>query len=198
MVVLDLASVETYLLISRLADLASERSGAVWCPLIGGPGALDLDLAAAKTMSERMQLPLIRPAGHFQAVPRTMRVATLAASRSKGARLMLRATRLAWATGADLDALFAPESANCFIPPEEPDGYLAMIAHEISLSLADVQHAAEDGSEQDIELHVLAQGLEQIGIDTAPAVRRGSQIHLGFDAVSALLDAPRQLCSSST
>ena len=47
--VIDLASVETYLLVRRLSYLASERDGAIWCPLLSRPAALDLDIDAARS-----------------------------------------------------------------------------------------------------------------------------------------------------
>jgi 2-hydroxychromene-2-carboxylate isomerase len=194
LVVLDLASVSTYLLVSRLSEVAIEQRGALWCPLISPPGPLDLDPRAAKDLADALGLPLEQSPEHPRSLPATMRLATLAAARGKGALFMIRATRLAWSTGADLDALFRPGHSDGFSPEEhERDGYLPLIAHDIGISVDQAMQAAEDRSPWDVELHLLAQALEQVGIETAPTLRWQGQLHVGFDAISAFLSAPAGL-----
>jgi hypothetical protein len=194
LVALDLASVETYLLVSQLAGLVDERQGAVWCPLISPPAPLDLDLDTARLHAEAMSLPFERPELHHEPVPRTMRVATLAAARSRAAIFMVRATRLAWATGGDLDRLFDSEAGHEFTPAEDgPDGYLRLMAREIAISVHEAKAAAADRSVWDVEMHSIAQGLERVGIDTAPALRWRGALHVGFDAISAVLPEPGSL-----
>ena len=48
LVVLDLASVETYLLVQPLGWLARQSEGTLWCPLASEPAPLDLELDAAR------------------------------------------------------------------------------------------------------------------------------------------------------
>src|ERR1035437_3316413 len=105
LVAMDLASVDSYLLVRPLSYLAVERDGALWCPLLSKPSSLDLDIEAARIHARRLRLPFVRPERHPAPVPRAMRIAALAAARSRGAIFTVRATRLAWSTGADLDRL---------------------------------------------------------------------------------------------
>jgi hypothetical protein len=69
LVVIDLASVETYLLVRALSYLAVERDGALWCPLLSGPASLDLDIDEARIHADRLQLPFVRPQRHPESVP---------------------------------------------------------------------------------------------------------------------------------
>jgi hypothetical protein len=100
-----LVSVETYLLVRPLSDLAVERQGAACCPLISKPSELDLDVQAARLHAGRLRPPFVRLEPHPAALPRPMRLASMAAARGCGAIFTIRATRLARATGADLERL---------------------------------------------------------------------------------------------
>src|SRR5664280_3487979 len=83
LVVIDLASVETYFLVRPLSGLAVEQAGAVWCPLISEPAQLDLDVDAARACANRLQIPFVRPETHHAPVPRAMRLAALASQRGR-------------------------------------------------------------------------------------------------------------------
>src|ERR1035441_7714128 len=178
LVVIDLASVETYLLVRSLSGLAVEQDGALWCPLLSKPAALDLDTDAARLHADRLQLPFVRPERHPAPVPRAMRIAALAAARGRGAIWTVRATRLAWSTGAGLED---PD------PEDDPEGYLRLMAQEIGLDVADAKLAAREGSEWDVELHALAAGLAQLGIHAAPALRWQGKLYSPLVAICAVL-----------
>src|SRR5664279_3869612 len=75
LVAMDLASVESYLLVRGLSYLAVEQDGALWCPLLSRPAALDLDTDAARLHADRLQLPFVRPERHPAPVPTAMRIA---------------------------------------------------------------------------------------------------------------------------
>ena len=185
LVVIDLASVETYLLVRALSDLAVEQHGAVWCPLISKPARLDLDLESARRQVDRLQLPFVRPERHPTVLRRAMRLATLASTRACGAIFTIRATRLAWATGADLDRLGdAPSVKN---RDAEDDDYLHLIVREIGLEIDEAKAAMEEGSDWDAELDCAAGRLGELGIHRAPALRWHGRVHTGLDAVSAVL-----------
>ncbi len=185
LVALDLASVESYLLVRALSYLAVEQDGAVWCPLISEPAALDLDVEAARRHAERSRLPFVRPERHPAPVPRAMRIAALATARRRGAIFSVRATRVAWSTGADLDLL---DGSGTFEDPEDdPAAYLDLIAEEIELDVRDAKLAAREGSEWDVELHALARGLARLGIHAAPALRWRRKLYAGLTAISAVL-----------
>jgi hypothetical protein len=187
LVVMDLASVESYLLVQPLSYLAVERDGALWCPLVSEPAALDLDVDAARTHAQRLRLPFVRPERHPAPVPRAMRVAALAATRSRAAIFTVRATRLAWSTGADLDRLELGGGLEEPDGDDDPEGYLRLMAREIELDLADVKLAALEGSHGDLELHSIAGGLAQLGIHAAPALRWRGKLYTGLLAISAVL-----------
>jgi len=187
LVVIDLASVETYLLVRALSDLAIERDGAVWCPLISEPAPLDLDVDAARAYANRLQIPFVRPARHPAPVPRAMRLAALAGARGCGAIWTVRATRLAWATGADLDRLDASAGLDARREEDDLQGYLRLMAPEIGLGVSDAKLAAEEGSPWDLELHSIAGRLAQLGIHSAPALRWQGTLHTGLDAIAAVL-----------
>ncbi len=89
-VVLDLASVETYLLVRPLSGLADERDAAVWCPLTSKPAPLDLDVDAARACANRLEIPFARPEPHPSPVPRAMRLATFPSARARGATFTIR------------------------------------------------------------------------------------------------------------
>jgi AcrR family transcriptional regulator/predicted DsbA family dithiol-disulfide isomerase len=185
LVVIDLASVETYLLVRALSDLAVEQQGAVWCPLISEPARLDLDLEAARRQVDRLQLPFVRPERHPTQLHRAMRLATLASTRARGAIFTIRATRLAWATGADLDRLGDGPSVKD--RDAEDDDYLRLIVREIGVEIEEAKTAMEEGSDWDAELDCAAGRLGELGIHRAPALRWHGRVHTGLDAVSAVL-----------
>jgi AcrR family transcriptional regulator len=187
LVVIDLASVETYFLVRPLSGLAVEQAGAVWCPLISEPAQLDLDVDAAKACADRLQIPFVRPETHHAPVPRAMRLAALASQRSRGAIWTVRATRLAWATGADLGRLGEDSRPQDEDAEDDLEGYLELMAEEIGLDLCDAKLAAEEGSQWDLELNSISRRLAQLGIHSAPALRWQGNLYTGLDAISAVL-----------
>jgi AcrR family transcriptional regulator len=187
LVVIDLASVETYFLVWPLSGLAVEQAGAVWCPLISEPAQLDLDLDAARACANRLQIPFVRPETHHAPVPRAMRLAAVASQRGRCALWTVRATRLAWATGADLGRLGEDSCPQDIDAQDDLEGYLELMAQEIGLDVSDAKLAAEEGSRWDLELHSTASGLARLGIHSAPALRWQGHIYTGFEAISAVL-----------
>ncbi len=187
LVVMDLASVESYLLVRGLSYLAVEQDGAFWCPLLSRPAALDLDIDAARIHAHRLQLPFVRPERHPAPVPTAMRIAALAAARRRAAIFTVRATRLAWSTGADLDRLALGAGLEDPDQDDDPEGYLRLMAQEIGLAVEDAKLAAQEGSEWDVELQSIAGGLAQLGIDAAPALRWRGTLYTGLVAISAVL-----------
>ncbi len=187
LVVIDLASVETYVLVRALSDLAVERQGAVWCPLISKPAGLDLDIETARRHLERLELPFVPPERHPAPLPRAMRLAMFASARGSGAIFTLRATRLAWAAGADLDCLGDQPSLQNGEIEDDLDDYLRLIVREIGLDIEEAKLAMEDGSDWDRQLDEAASSLAQLGIDSAPALRWQGRIYTGLDAISAFL-----------
>ena len=137
LVVMDLASVESYLLVRPLSYLAVEQDGALWCPLLSKPAPLDLDIDAARIHARRLRLPFVRPERHPTPVPGAMRIAALAAARSRGAIFTVRATRLAWSTGADLDRLERGAGLDDSDPDDDPEGYLRLMVQEIGVDVRD-------------------------------------------------------------
>ncbi len=187
LVAVDLASVESYLLVLPLSYLAVERDGALWCPLLSKPASLDLDIDAARTHARRLRLPFVRPERHPAPVPRAMRIAALAAARSRGAIFTVRATRLAWSTGADLDRLELGAGLGNCDPDDDPEGYLRLMVEEIGLDVREAKLAAREGSEWDLELHALAGGLARLGIHAAPALRWRGNLYTGLAAICSVL-----------
>jgi AcrR family transcriptional regulator/2-hydroxychromene-2-carboxylate isomerase len=187
LVVIDLASVETYFLVRPLSGLAVEQAGAVWCPLISEPAQLDLDVDAARACANRLQLPFVRPETHHAPVPRAMRLAALASQRGRCAIWTVRATRVAWATGADLARLGEDSRPQDEDAEDDLEGYLELMAREIGLDLCDAKLAAEEGSQWDLELHSISRRLARLGIHSAPALRWRGNIYTGLDAISAVL-----------
>jgi hypothetical protein len=184
---MDLASVESYLLVRGLSYLAVEQDGALWCPLLSRPAALDLDIDAARLHADRLQLPFVRPERHPAPVPRAMRIAALAAARGRAAIFTVRATRLAWSTGADLDRLELGAGLEDPDQDDDPEGYLRLMAHEIGLAVEDAKLAAREGSEWDVELRSIAGGLSRLGIHAAPALRWRGKLYSGLVAICAVL-----------
>jgi AcrR family transcriptional regulator len=187
LVVIDLASVETYFLVWPLSGLALEQAGAVWCPLISEPAQLDLDVDAARARANRLQIPFVRPESHHAPVPRAMRLAALASQRGRCAIWTVRATRLAWATGADLGRLGEDSRPQDIDAEDDLEGYLELMAEEIGLDVSDAKLAAEEGSQWDLELHSISRRLAQLGIHSAPALRWQGNLYAGLDAISAVL-----------
>ena len=187
LVAIDLASVETYFLVRPLSYLAVEEDGALWCPLPSEPASLDLDIDAAVVQARRLRLPFVRPERHPAPVPTAMRIAALAAARARGALFTVRATRLAWSTGADLDRLERGAGLDEAEPDDDPEGYLRLMVEEIGLDVSEAKLAAREGSEWDVELHALAGGLARLGIDAAPALRWRGKLYTGLAAISAVL-----------
>jgi AcrR family transcriptional regulator/predicted DsbA family dithiol-disulfide isomerase len=187
LVVIDLASIETYLLVRALSDLAVEQQGAVWCPLISKPARLDLDLEAARRQVDRLQLPFVRPERHPAQLRRAMRLATFASARARGAIFTIRATRLAWAAGVDLDRLGDEPSLEDRDAEDDRGDYLRLIVREVGLEIEEAKTAMEEGSDWDAELDWAAGRLGQLGIQSAPALRWQGRIYSGLDAISAVL-----------
>ncbi len=187
LVAIDLASVESYLLVRALSYLAVEQDGALWCPLLSKPSSLDLDIDAARVHARRLRLPFVRPERHPAPVPTAMRIAALAAARARGALFTVRATRLAWSTGADLDRLELGAGLGDSEPDDDPEGYLRLMVEEIGVDVREAKLAAREGSEWDVELHTLAAGLARLGIHAAPALRWRGKLYTGLTAISAVL-----------
>lgn len=187
LVVFDLSSVETYFLARALSGLAVEGHGASWCPLISEPAQLDLDVDGARDCAKRSQLPFVRPERHPAAVPRAMRLAALAAARGHAAIFTIRATRLAWSTGADLGRLGEDKDLNDGHEEDDLDEYLRLIVQEIGVDVGEAKAAANEGSDWDLELHSIAVGLSQLGIHTAPALRWHGKLYTGQAAIAPLL-----------
>ena len=187
LVAMDLASVESYILVRRLSYLADEHEGALWCPLLSGPAALDLDIDAAREHANRLRLPFVRPARHPAPVPRAMRIAALSAACSRNAIFTVRATRLAWGTGADLDRLEFGAGLEESEPSGDPEGYLRLMMQEIGLDVGAAKLAAREGSESDARLHALAEALARLGVRAAPTLRWREHLYTGLAAISTVL-----------
>jgi 2-hydroxychromene-2-carboxylate isomerase len=171
LVVLDLASVETYFLVQPLSCLAFERDGAVWCPLISAPAPLDRDEREARACADRLELELAWPQRHPEPVSRAMRVAALAAAHGRGADFMLGMSRLAWGSGRDLD---------------DP-GEWEFAAAENGLDAGEASAAAQEGSVWDLQLRDVARALKRLGVVKAPALRWQGQIYSGRQSIAPLL-----------
>jgi 2-hydroxychromene-2-carboxylate isomerase len=197
LVVIDLASVETYFLVPALSGLAVEAHGAMWCPLISEPAPLDLDIDAASAHAKRLQLPFVRPERHPAPLPRAMRLAALAAARGQGAIFSIRATRLAWATGADLDRLGEDHDVDGADADDDPAAYLPLMMEEIGVELGEARLAAEAGSDWDVELHSIAGRLERLGVGAAPTLRWRGRLYTGHIAISSVLAETETLDGNS-
>lgn len=187
LVVFDLASVETYILVRALSDVAVEADGALWCPLISHPAPLDLDIEAAQAYATRLQLPFVRPRRHPAPVPRAMRLAALAAARGHGAIFTVRATRLAWSIGADLDRLGGDAGLRDGDMDDDAEEYLRLMMDEIGVDVPDARVAAEEGSDWDVELDLIARTLSELGAHSAPALRLRGVFYTGQAAIASAL-----------
>jgi hypothetical protein len=163
---MDLASVESYLLVRPLSYFADEQAGALWCPLLSKPASLDLGIDAARIHAHRLQLPFVRPERHPAPVPRAMRIAAL----------------------ADRDRLELGAGLGDPDPDDDPEGYLRLMAQEIGLDVSDAKLAAREGSQWDLELHSIASRLARLGIhNVAPALRWRGRLYTGLVEISAVL-----------
>jgi 2-hydroxychromene-2-carboxylate isomerase len=175
LVVLDLASVETYLLAQPLSWLASQAAGAVWCPLISAPAALDEDRDEARRCAERVRLALSWRERHPAPVPRTMRFAALACSRGKAASFFFGASGMAFGSGIDLEQI------------EPGRSFAAELRRGLDVSAAETRAAREGGSEWDVALGRIARELAGVGISSAPALRWRREIYLGAQEIDSVL-----------
>jgi hypothetical protein len=116
-----------------------------------------------------------------------MRIAALAAARSRAAIFTVRATRLAWSTGADLDRLELGAGLEEPDSDDDPEGYLRLMAQEIGADVSDAKLAAQDGSEWDLELRSIAGGLAELGIHAAPTLRWRGRLYTGLAVISGVL-----------
>jgi hypothetical protein len=188
LVVLDLASVESYLLVQPLSWLAPESAGAIWCPLIGDPAPLDVDRDAARRIASRLGLSLNWPERHPAPVPRATRLAALACTRGSAASLMFSMTRLAFASAIDLEAvgrLAADGTGDSELYPAE----LLNMEGELGVGTPEL----EAGSEADVELGRIAARLAQVGIEAAPALRWQGEVYRGLRAIALVLEQSRSL-----
>jgi 2-hydroxychromene-2-carboxylate isomerase len=189
LVVLDLASVETYLLVGILSRNVSEARGALWCPLESEPAELDLDRSQAKGLASDLGLSVTWPGGHWRPVPRAMRVAALALDRGCAPSYMRSMSRVAFGAGMDVDRVSASvEPKRSHLIDFEP--YAVAVDRELGLSELEIVDATEQGSRWEHRLQKVASELAELGIDRAPALRHDGQIHFGARAISALLAEP--------
>jgi 2-hydroxychromene-2-carboxylate isomerase len=186
LVILDLASVETYLLVQPLSWLARQSEGTLWCPLASAPAPLDLERDAARSCAERARLPLNWPQRHPAPVPKAMRLAMLASRQGRAASFMFQMTRLAFGSALDVDQITGSvEWEN--VDPDHPEQYLLAIDAGMGLDPDEAVLAAEAGSSCDRELQAIAAELRRIGITSAPALRWDGQTHLGAAAITCVL-----------
>ena len=196
LVVLDLASVETFLLVGLLSRTVSEPGGALWCPLQSGPAVLDRDRGAAQSRAVDLDLSVAWPVDHWRPVPRAMRVAALAMAHGCAEPYMRSMSRIAFAAGMDINKVTAP------IGPgrshlADPELYYVAAGEELGLNPREVTRATQDGSDCDRHLQALATRLADLGITQAPAVRLRGELYVGEQAISrtlAVLDARYGAC----
>jgi 2-hydroxychromene-2-carboxylate isomerase len=184
LVVLDLASVETYLLVHLLSRTISEPGGAVWCPLESGPAELDRDRSRAERQAAELDFSVKWPRAHWRPVPRAMRVAALAMARGCAEPYIRTMSRMAFAAAMDVNEVSAP------IQPErcrELDGYYVAVDEDLGLDGTEVTLATQDSSEWDLRLKSVAAELAAIGVTSAPAIRRDGEIRVGASAILPLL-----------
>lgn len=186
LVVLDLASVDTYLLAGPLSSLAPESAGALWCPLISEPTPLDRDRNAARACAEGLELPLAWPERHPAAVPRAMRVAALASMRGCAASFMLGMSRLAFGSGIDLEGIGRAIDWER-IDPQHPERFLLAVEDDMGMSVQEAASAVLEGSAADVELALTAHRLARAGVSAAPALRWQGTLYLGACAISPAL-----------
>jgi hypothetical protein len=186
LVVLDLASVETYLLVGMLSRTMSDSRQALWCPLQSGPAELDLDRAEAERLARDLDLSVIWPSERWRPVPRAMRVAALAMTRSRTELYMRSMSRMAFGAGFDINNVSAP------IEPKQshlidPEPYYIAVDEDLGLNGEDVTHAITEGSAYDGALKDLAGELAGLGITHAPAVRFAGELYTGAGVIARML-----------
>jgi 2-hydroxychromene-2-carboxylate isomerase len=186
LVVLDLASVETYLLVRLLSRTTSEMGGAIWCPLEGGPAELDIERAAAERRASELQLSVRWPSERWCPVPRAMRVAALAMEHRCAEPYMRGMSRMAFANGLDINKVTAPIQPN---PGHllDPEPLYAAVDAELALDEKQVMKATHEGSRYDRELRGIANQLFNLGIARTPSLRHEGALYVGADAISAVL-----------
>ena len=176
----DLASVETYLVATRVLERATP--GTRWYPvsheqLTGRPelGDLDADRLAAERRAAELDLPLFWPDRHPAPVPRAMRAARYAAQHGFAGPFMQTCARLAFAGTFDLDGRCpdAIDAAAGRIAPHHKDAVLA--------AANDGHGQAPEGDPGDAAW-LVAQGIERL-----PALRIGGALACGERAIHNLL-----------
>lgn len=183
----DLACPFTYLAAERV-DRAFELVD--WTPASNsaltrrGPGA---DAAserrlrrAAEERAAQLRMPLVWPERFPDEVPAAMRVASLAASRGRGAAFTLAAGRLAYCGGFDL---------------EDPE-IIAEAAAAAGLSLDEALQAARDTG-RDGELEAAGRRLLAAGADRLPALSVGPALFWGEERVAEAAAAARMHAAAS-
>jgi hypothetical protein len=195
LVVLDLASVETYLLVGMLSRRLSELGGALWCPLESGPAELDLDRAKAIQRAAGLHLSVTWPDEHWSPVPRAMRVAVLAMAHGCAEPYIRTMSRMAFAAGLNVDRVSAP-----MVPKRgylfAPEPYYVAVDEALELNGQDVTLATQRGSGSDLQLRSIARTLSGLGITRAPGLRFRGEIHIGAGTISSVL-AEQAICDRS-
>jgi 2-hydroxychromene-2-carboxylate isomerase len=183
LVVLDLASVETHLLVGLLSRTVSEPRGALWCPLLSAPAELDRDRPRAERHAAALGFSVKWPRQHWRPAPRAMCVAALAMARGCAEPYLRTMSRMAFAAGVDVDEVFASTRRE----PLDSESFYVSASKSLGLSEAEVALAIQDPTEWESSLKSIATQLETIGITRAPAVRREGVIHVGASAILPLL-----------
>lgn len=179
--VFDVSSVDTYLLVRRVAQLFDGTSP-LWFPLSGVPSDLDRDTARARRIAEAMCLPLVFSARHPSPAPRMMRLAALASGRGCAWQFMFRVANLAFASGIDLEVLGSKAKLGAK-NLDEADRYDLELDPSTPYDPALLLAAGEPGSPWDEVLGWLAAELSAVGVHRAPAIRWQGEILFGFDAI---------------
>jgi 2-hydroxychromene-2-carboxylate isomerase len=189
LVVLDLASVETYLLVGLLSRTISEPGGALWCPLLSAPAELDRDRARAEWHAAELGFSVKWPREHWRAVPRAMRIAAVAVTRGCAEPYLRTMSRMAFAAGLDVDKVSASGQSGL-----DFESYYVSVNENLGLSAAEIALAVHDRTEWESSLKSISSELKAIGITRAPAVRHDGEVHVGASAILPLL-AELDACS---
>jgi hypothetical protein len=183
LIALDLASVETYLLVGTLSRNMPDAGRALWCPIESGPAELDLDRAEAELLASELHLSITWPCGPWRAVSRAMRVGVLALDRGCAPSYMRSMSRVAFGAGMDVDKVSGPiEPQRTHLTDFEP--YAVAVDEEWGLSALDIAVATQQDSRWDLRLRRIASELAQLGIVRAPALRLDGEVHIGARAIS--------------
>jgi 2-hydroxychromene-2-carboxylate isomerase len=175
LVALDLASVETYLLIRLLSRNVPETGRALWCPLESGPANFDLNHREAEDRAAELGLTVTWPSEHWTPVPRAMRVAALAMTHRCAETYIRAMTRTAFAAGMNVNKVSAP------IEPKrshllDPEPYYVAVNKKLGLSGPAVTRATRDGSKAESRLRTIAGQLAELEITQAPALRLNGSV----------------------